>query len=286
MSFVEGQRIYRSLDHEQKRFLAEKLIEGTRTADEWLSLLGPLAEYDRHGDAVRSVLKKAGCISALAFLACLYLGVVVGLWMLFVIMLIIAIVGVTIFTRQFKEDLPDNFRKFVVPLISILREEMEPDQALYLRLDFRGGEHKEKQVVRGQSPTTQGKETYFVDTWIAGKTSLADDSRLEWEVADNIRRRQITKRRSSKVKTKVKHKIKTLIDVRLGPSAEHYTPADTGGASEGMQTGLKLGEKRSTVRVRRVIVSRQLGSVLNLDDFVAAIAEGYRRVTQIQGSKE
>lgn len=292
MSFTKERRLYNSLTPDQKRIIAEKQIEGNYTPGEWLALLRQLAEYDRHGDAVRKVVKKIGCISGIMIFVTFIIGAMLGLFFLFFIALIPAAAVLVLYIRKKRSDLPNKLRRFAVPLISILREEMEPGEPLHLRMDFRSGTIKEKETAylgpgetkaryRHASNVMKIKETHYVNAWMEGRAQLAGGEILEWQITDNTRQRNITKRGSSgKTKFKTKYKVKTIIDARLQLPRSDYAIMSGGPSSNrGEKIATRSGEKRNLIRVRRAIISSQVDPEPDIKEFLNLLAGAFKRVT-------
>jgi hypothetical protein len=280
MNFLSQTRAYSQLSDEQKQLIKTKVLEGERTPDEWLSFFKQIVDFDAGVDSAKKTLT-IGCVgSGVLFVAGIFLTAIVGPIVLLLALAAGIVLGIIAFTGA-KVDLPNNFRLFVFPLIAVLREEMEPGQALYLKLDLRGKTLKEKlDPTPRRSTTTKGKESFFKDDWIFGRAPLADGSRLDWNIVDYTRERKITKRsRSGKTKFKTKHKIKTLIDARLALKPEDYLPASLQSSQDGREkVAFKQGEKRNTVRVRRLIVSTDTDAVLDLGQFLSAVGRCYDQV--------
>ncbi|MCI0489058.1 MAG: hypothetical protein L0229_20900 [Blastocatellia bacterium] len=292
MSLIKERRLYNSLTPDQRRILEEKQIEGNYTPGEWLALLRQLAEYDRHGDAVRKVVKKMGCASGILVVATFIIGIVFETFFLFFIALIIGVVALVLYFVKKRSDLPNKLRRFALPLISILREEMEQGVPLYLRMDFRSGTIKEKETAylgpdetkaryRRPSNVLKVKETHYTNAWMEGRARLTGGSILEWQIVDNTRQRKITKKGSSgKTKFKTKYKVKTIIDARLGLPREDYALMPGGPtAHQGEKVATRTGEKRNLIRVRRAKQSSTVDPEPDLKEFLDLVAGAFRRVT-------
>ena len=301
MSIAAALNTYRRLTTTQKRFLKRKRISARYTPEQWLRLLGDLAEYDRHGDTVRRICGLgaiAGLITSvlLLFFSPLLiegLGIPEGMAIFLggFAAVITAACGTAYFLLKGK-DLPNNLRDFVFPLIKILREDAKPGTPLQMTLDLRGGLQKNK--LKNEDKQTQGlfsypkiRDRFYTDPWFQGSARLADGSSLKWCVVDQIRARRITKKTSrGKIKVKYKHKIRRNLDVALGLHRQDYKPGQ-GHTPSDAKMSVKVGDKRNLLRLKRVFESRRadLGNnsgdiewVLDLDQFVDLIATIYRGV--------
>lgn len=274
-----------ALTAEQRRLLEARRVDQSYTPGQWLSILRPLARSDRARGWRRFAF---GCVCVLAFMFAFLFGIGFAFSMGWrdplVVLLLIGIVSLILYRREAPPDLPNDVRRFVLPLISILREEMSPADRLSLRMDLRGRLHKDKQVGKptASAPNSVGRhyvETHYLDPWLVGKARLADGANLEWRVTDHVRERGRYK--------KIKYRIKTLIEVRLGLPREDYAPHAGGTADTASdRVAMKSGATRTVVRVRRVLLTRTRGwgarrlgpTALSVDDFVDLVAAAYARV--------
>ncbi|HSE99144.1 MAG TPA: hypothetical protein VLD57_12825 [Blastocatellia bacterium] len=287
MSFIKEYLAYSSLSPRQKEFVKVKYIENSHTPSEWLAFFSKIAVYDRHGDAARNVLKKAGCATGAAAFISIFISAFFETWLPILLLAPIAIITVVLYFIRKKSDLPNNFRKFLVPMVSILREEMKPGEPLFLHIDLRGGLLNSKEVPAPRLRTTDKisrwssgniSESFYSDRWLEARGVLADKSRLELQVRDFIRKRVVTRRNArGKTKVKTKYKVKSTIDARLHLPQDDYAVMSAG-ASGGEKINIKPGEKRSAIRVRRTVIARDLESVVPFNQGVDVIARAYRQV--------
>ncbi len=282
MSIIREYQLHKTLTPDQLRILGSKQVEATYTPDQWFALLAQLAEYDRIGDAARKTIGRLGCATGV-LLAITFFIAVTGFFIPFVLVLLAGIPLLIFYISRKKRDLSDRLRRFTVPLISILKEEMEPGQPLYLKLDFREGTEKEKETslpTRARHMPGNIKETFYANPWMEGEALLADGSRLQWMITDNIRKRVINKRSASgKSKTKTKYKIKTRFEAQVQLRRTDYALADkSSGTFKGDRVAARAGEKRNVVSLRRAVISTTLDSVPDLNNFLDLVAGAYRRV--------
>lgn len=276
MSIIDAFKVYGSLDSEQKGLLERKRVEGTHTVDEWIRLLDNVATYDRHADDLR---KTAGWMIVVA-IAGLFVGIFLPI--LLIPFLLLGIIAVILYLRLRSRDIPNNLRFFVLPLLALLREDMERDTPLTLQLDLTGGRQKEK--ITGSREFGPGnpriKENIYRDLWMQGRGALADGTTVDWSIADDIRERVVTKRNPrGKTKVKTKYKVRRVIDARVGLRHDEYALAaapDVNGVRD--RVAVKEGEKRNVVRLRRQLVSTEPDKVLAVKEFVDLLAGAYRRV--------
>lgn len=241
---------FKSLSSEQQAFVSQRRIAGSRSCDDWLALLGPVAEFDSEVDAVRA--------GAGGF-----------------------------FARRFarKHDLPFGLRLFTVPLLPILREDQASDAPLELTLDFTGAEQKDKQQ-RVTEPYRKGAyhkviDTFYDDPWINGHAKFADGTELRFAVIDHIRSSRKTKRTPrGKIKTKVKAKKKTELTVTLSFPKRNYAEAENGGAASAdlKKQSVKADEDATVVSLTRVVEPARMDGIPEPELLLTLIGEAYERV--------
>ncbi len=280
---------YRALTAEQKQILRTKQIAGAHTPSEWLALLAPVAAYDQSGDKLR----KVGCIllviSVFALFASLFLlGMVPLLGVpLLALSLAVLITTALIYMTTSKLDVKIDLNKFVLPVLAILREDAAPGRALRLALDMRGSTAQEKQVSQSQ-PYAAGAyhkvvATFYQGPWMSGDVALADGSRLSWRIVDAVRELKKTKRNArGKTKTKTSHKQKTHLYVQLGlPDSRYVVPPGPAAESKD-KLEVTPGEKRHTVKLHRVVETRELATP-EPQQLLDLIAAAFSRATPAKG---
>lgn len=284
---------YRSLTEAQRAFIAEKRLDDVWPLDDWITFLAPLAAYDR---ALRRLTERLGRVAVFA---------VIPIFLLFIVMVNLSVVlafvlvgggvaaAVMLALRLRAVDVPDQLNVTVLPLLTLLREDVPPGEPLDLTLDLRGmtddKQTSEETIQPNAGRFPKIEETYFDDPWLTGRVRLADGSHLRLGVEARVRKRRVTKRGSSgKVKTKHKHKIKHHIGVRLGVPKRHYVamPENAPAADEDADVRIVLRDRarRSEIEVRRVVVEKHLGEpsdatlALAPRAILATIAQAYRQV--------
>jgi hypothetical protein len=277
MGFIDAYRSYASLTTEQKAFLREKKVDASYPLDAWIAFLSGVARYDKQGDALR---KGLGWTAAL--------GIVIGFFgfiftesTLMLLFVMIGALALAFFFILRRIDAPDTLSRFILPLVTLLREDIDADEALHLTMDLRGGTREDKRrdstdfEDRGRSI----RQTFYNDPWIAGEGKLADGSTLGWEIVDDIRERRVTKRNPrGKIKTKYKYKIRRTFDVRVGMRGDDYAVNKIVPAT-GADISVKQGEKRNVLRARHMVTETALGAVPDVNDLISPIASVYQRVS-------
>lgn len=289
MSLFAAYNNYRALRPDQLELLSKKQMSASRTPAEWISYLGGLAAYDRTADALR---RAAGWSILIALVLGFVVAGILDNLLLFLPFLLLMIIAIILYFRLKRDDLPNSMRQTILPLVALLREEMESDAQLHLRFDLTGARRKEKQQGAGRplppGRYIKGTETIYKDHWFEGKGTLADGTAAEWSVTDMIREREVTKQgRSGKIKTKTKHKVRRLLDVRVGLRQEDYALADAtqSGGKGRDRVAIKEGEKRNVVKLRRIVNENRIDAPFDPRHIFDLLAGAYNRVTlnQIEG---
>jgi hypothetical protein len=267
--------IYRSLDAEQKRILAEKRVELNRPVEDLIALFRPLAACDASVDKARTAL---GCTLAVAIVAIIPALILAGNagWAVggpVLIGLVILAIGLIVLYRWTRNvDLSNNLRQFVLPVFSVLKEDFAPGEPVHVKLDLRPPTSREKKTGESQ-PYKQGAyykiiDRMYVDSWMDFDATLADGSRLSWQIEDTIRERTKTKKNPrGKIKTKTKYKKKSSIEVKVAMRSKTYS------VSKPLEGRIEAGENRNKVRVehRESMASLEPLAPKTLIDLVARI---------------
>jgi hypothetical protein len=271
--------LYRSLDAEQKRILREKQVDLNRPVDEVLTLLKPLATCDAVADKSRTPL---GCTFALAILAAVILSVVMPWPALAIPLVLVAAVvcgtGFLFFWTR-RVDLSNNLRQFVIPVLTLFREDIDSKRPFHVKLDLRPPLSKAKKT--GESaPYKHGAyhkviDSTYVDHWMTAEGVLVEGTRVWWSITDAIRERKKTKKNPrGKYKTKTKYAKKTKIEVEVGLQKKVYALQGNAGDR------VKAGEKRNDVQIQRRQRSASLDAIepRALIDIIAGVYQHARRV--------
>ena len=268
-------QVWRSLNAEQKQILVDKRIDTSRSVDELLALMKPLASCDTLGDKSRT---KLGCSFALgiviSIVALIFLGNVAGMFGLGIGLLFVAAtiaLGYFYFWTK-KIDISNNFRQFVLPVFSVFREDIDSTKPVNLKLDLSSPTHKSKMQSEG-APYSKGVyhkiiDSVYRDPWMTAEAVLVDGTKVSWSVTDVIRERKKTKRNPrGKYKTKTKYSKKTNLEVTVGLRKKMYD------VTAPSQSELSSDEKRSNVTLERQIQSASLDPIAprSLVDLIAAV---------------
>jgi hypothetical protein len=263
---------------------------GDYTAEVLIEQMRRLANFDRFNDATRGKLKgRIGLAVVLAiitvfgwfqsryFLAPVWRPAILVVAALFVLLAVYC--GVML-SRLNRLDISNNFRDVALPFLTVLKQDMEPTQAVSVRIDLRPPTHPRKR--QGQpKPYQKGNYSKIVDTvyhdpWFAGTARLADDSVLRWGVTDDIVDSTRSKRSASgKTKTKRSERRRTLVAVALSVSSKRYGVGDAKGGKDRVSV---VGDgKRRVIKIARKIKSKTL-QPFPPDVLVDVVSAAYKRL--------
>lgn len=256
-------KAYRSLTAEQKRTLREKRLEMNRPIGPLLEFLKPLGACDAMADKVRT---KLGCTFGLGIVVAIVLVILFSNlgWGPLTLVAMAAFVAVLVgagvlwgWTRGI--DVSNNFRQFALPVLTVLREDFDPESPVHISVDLSSATSAAKKTGEG-APYKHGAyykiiDSTYVDPWMSLDGVLVDGTKLKWSVTDKIRERKKTKRNPrGKIKTKTKYKKKSEIEVAMGLRKKTYEMT----ATEGQMSG---DEKRHSVKLEREVVSASLDPI-------------------------
>ena len=266
---------YRSLNPEQKQILAKKQLNVNRRADELLALLKPLAACDSVANKAQT---RFGCTFGVMIVVTI--GAVIlfsnlgwGPLTLGALVLVLAVtIGAGWFWRWLANlDVSNNLRQFVVPVLALFREDIDPNKPVHLRLDLSSPTAATKKTSESD-PFKQGQyhkviDTMYLDPWMNAEAVLVDGTKLSWSVTDRIRERKKTKRNArGKYKSKTKYTKKIDLDVQLALRTKTYAVAGADVSGDG---------KRSKVEVQRSIRTESLEPI-DPRLLIDAVIEVYR----------
>lgn len=272
---MDAWKTYRSLSAEQKAILSEKKLDLRRPVDELLALLKPLAACDNVANKSQT---RFGCtfglmivVSIAAFIVASNIGWNAVVTSVFVLSLVVMI-GSFVLWRWLKSiDVSNNLRSFVVPVLTLFREDFDAKSPVHLRLDLSSPTAKEKKTAESE-PYKHGVyhkviDTTFVDPWMSADALLVDGTKLSWSVTDRIRERKKTKKNPrGKIKTKTKYRKVSDLEVQLALRTKSYALANAELSADG---------KRSKVEVERSVKVDSLDPI-DPRALIDAITEVYR----------
>jgi hypothetical protein len=249
---------YRSLTPEQKEILRTKQVDLNKPREEVMALLNPLALFDRSSDKLRT---RFGCTAAICFVVAFVsffflLGVSFGKFVSLFILLA-AIFSLVVWSKLRSVDLSNNLRGVCLPMLGVLKEDFDRQEPVHLRLDLRPPTCDEKKI--SESPKYESGvyhkviDSFYTDPWMTGEGVLQDGTRLHWDITDNIRKRDKTKKTPrGKYKSKTKYTKKTTIEVEAGLRKKTY---------DVVVSPTKSDEKKNVVRNSRSVRTDSLDPI-------------------------
>ncbi len=258
---MDAWKTYRSLNAEQKRILSQKKLEVSRPVDELLTLLRPLAACDSVANKSQT---RFGCTFGILIVMTFVAVIVfsnIGWGPLPLAALALFVVATIAFFWLWRWlagiDVSNNLRSFVLPVLALFREDIDPKAPVHLRLEL-GKPTDASKKASESDPYKKGAyhkiiDTVYVDPWMSADAVLVDGTRLSWSVTDRIRERRQTKRNSrGKYKTKTKYRKVTDVEVKLAMRTKTYEVTNAEATNDG---------KRSRVEVQRSVRSESLDPI-------------------------
>lgn len=281
-----------ALTPEQREFLEKKTIDRQMTMDQWLALLEACANFDTIGDKERG---RATVITSISVVAALG-GLVFSFTLPMVGVPILAVSGAFIaaflpkYLKLKKLNIELDLKKFCLPVLRIVREDMPKDGLLRLKLDLRGCEIPEKKLQTQNLPAfgryRNLQTTVYNDEWFSGDAVLRDGTRLRWQIVDTVESRSRTYTNArGKTKTKKKYKRKTDLAVQAKFPSTRYSVVYTA-RTDLAHKGLTVTSEGQTVKVYRQIKNAGGNAHTDLapDQFIDTISQAFRRATPLAGS--
>ncbi len=281
---MDAWKTYRTLSPEQKQILGRKQLEVDKPVGELLALLKPLAACDTIANKSQT---RFGCTFGLLIVvtfAALIFFSNLG-WGPLTLALLLLVVGATITAGWFwiwlrRIDVSNNLRQFVVPVLALFREDIDPQTPVHLRLDLSKPTASPKKTTEG-APYKHGIyhkviDTLYVDPWMSAEAVLVDGTRLRWSVTDRIRERKKTKRNArGKYKTKTKYRKVSDLEVQLAMRTKTYTVAHAAITNDG---------KRSKLEVQRSVRTDSLDPIdpRTLIDAITGVYRSLKPAKEVQ----
>lgn len=233
-AIARTEKTYNQLSPEQKKIIDDQLIKGNHTTKEWIRLISKIVQYDAMADEARqfkigrpipsrdALLIIGFVIAGICMLALrwfnfvgiglpIYLGLVFGYYLL--------PAGRKILKKERKQkvmaekysrllfdysDLPNHFRKFILPLIKQLDTMMDDDEKLRLHVNLGPKKQADHRTEREDDPS---REDYDAPESYAYESSefynyplmnihakLNDGSVLMFNIEDLIRNRRYVRK--------------------------------------------------------------------------------------------
>jgi hypothetical protein len=276
-------RLLGQLSPAERDTIVSGQFAGDFTPDALLDQMRTLATFDASNDKTRGRFAGLIGICVVATIAALIMHNIAPL-VLYPVAALSGIAAIALFImrrRLVKVDISNNFREVALPFLALIKQDMDADQTVTVRIDLRSPTDPKKR--RGTSqPYQQGAYTKIVDTtysdaWFHGAAQLADGSKLRWDVTDEVCESQRTKRsRSNKSKTKTRHLKRSTIAVALSVANKVYG-VNKGLASSRHKVAVQEGAKRRTIKLTRKLKNKSLDPI-DPAVLVDAVSSAYKRV--------
>lgn len=284
---------YLALASEDKVLITKRQIEDERTPKEWIKTLKDVANVDEQGDTIRKVSYRVG-IFGIVLLAISIISIFLefsGLTFLFIPGIILAIPGFAIYFISKNFDLPSELiKEAIIPILLVLHEDIKNGERVNLKLDLRGFLQSDKadgQTEDHSHPRHKITNYFYIDPWCEGKTTLADGTKLVWDIKNYVRHR-VKKRYGSSGKSKgtiIKNKSKSLVTVKAGVDKRKFVlPPKLKQKGEEGKIHTQRQDGMQWMTVRRMFKHGE-GESFHPQYFIDPVASVYMRTMPKGGSK-
>lgn len=233
-AIARTEKIYKQLSLEQKKIIDEQFIKGSHTPNEWIELISKIVQYDTLADEARRFkidrpipTRDALLVTGIAIAAItaiqlkMWLAAIIGLpiYLLGVFIYFWSPMGKKVLAKEQKQrnmaqkyarilfdysDLPNHFRKFILPLIKEMGKIMDEDEMLRLNVNLGPKKQADHQFEREDIPSNEdydAPEGYVYETTEFYKyplmnirAKLNDGSILMFNIEDLIRNRRYVRK--------------------------------------------------------------------------------------------
>ncbi|HAS46545.1 MAG TPA: hypothetical protein DCS93_39045 [Microscillaceae bacterium] len=233
-AIARTEKTYNQLSQEQRKIIEEQYIKGSHTPKEWIKLISKIVQYDTLADEARRfkidqpiptrmALLVVGVViallSAIQLKAYLMAGVALVTYFVGVFLYFLLPPGKKILQREQKQrlmaqkysrilfdysDLPNHFRKFILPFIKEVAKMMDDDEILRLNVNLGPKKELDHKFEREDIPTNENydapegyvyEETEFYNYPLMNiRAKLSDGSILMFNIEDLIRNRRYVKK--------------------------------------------------------------------------------------------
>ena len=283
-------QMLKALSPAERAMIESGHFAGDFTAEALLDQMRTLARFDARNDATRERILTLAVISSLLVVASFVLTIILfvktnqtygiaGL-VLFLVCLAATSTCFKLVRRMQAVDINNNFRLVALPFLAVLRQDMEREGIITVRVDLRSATHDDK-LKDNKTLARPGYlgvvETTYRDAWFDGCARLADGSMLRWNVVDEIRESKRSKRSASgKTKVKTRNLKRSTVAVSLAlPNKAYSVIADATSARH--KVTFSEGAKRRTIKMVRKIKSKSLDPI-DPRALIDAVASAYKRV--------
>lgn len=238
--------------------IESRKVKGAWTLKRLLYLLDMLEKYDTQ---VEKKQGRSGWAAALCCLAAIVDGIIwiiseidsVG-YMALVFALLFSYFLIS-YRGYVKKDLPDDFRKYLIPLLKLLSADIKERSKIALKLDIAQLRIKEYSAgvvtLPVKAPYYNITSEMFARPLMTMAIQLRDGNRLLMERSESLT--VVTKKKKNprgKIKTKEKIKKRVLTRLKLAVNPRVYSVRKTFNPPAGVQVAAKAGARRITIDMR------------------------------------
>ncbi|OJJ22057.1 hypothetical protein BKI52_08440 [marine bacterium AO1-C] len=233
-AIARTEKTYKQLSQEQRKIIEDQFIKGSHTPKEWIKLISKIVQYDTLADEARRFkidrpIPSRDALLIIGVAVALLSAVQLGNYLVAGIGLVTYLVGIFLYfvlppgkkilakeekqrvmARKYSRilfdysDLPNHFRKFILPLIKELANMMDDEEKLRLNVNLGPKKESDHKFEREDIPTNENydapkdyvyEETEFYNYPLMNiRAKLSDGSILMFNIEDLIRNRRFVKK--------------------------------------------------------------------------------------------
>lgn len=262
----EASKIYKRFSTEQKLFIKEAGINTKMSIPKWIKFLAPICRFDTLANNAHKNISRAAKAAAAATFFTLFISLFTEHWPLLKFgvpsLIVLTIILVIIKARYMLKDVNDNIRNVIYPLLEVLSLEVGHKQPVAMHINFNKPLRNED-VTEVHGENTRGRNTdksiFYVYKVLEFYTTFLDNSRLQIDVIDNIRKRTRANVRG-KLKTKIKLKRRIIISLSFDRAIYQLSPEFNNRSSSIVKSSIS----ESKIKFRTMIKQSAENSIAEL----------------------
>jgi hypothetical protein len=272
--------IYDSLDVEQKEFVKTKILNKNYKPKKFIELFNNLGKMDLFCDQISDKITSqligwgAGSFFSIFIsvaLADLIHPLFLGLMIIPFSFLFYYIIS---YFKHKNINIHNSFRLFLIPLVSIFKEEIPEDNKIYLQLNLNPIDDKKNlfnKIPKKNSNYPYFEFYFYKSNWMNMEMTLFDSSLVNISITDVLKKKETTKTNGrGKVKTKTKTKSTHRITVRVSFDKKRYK----------IETNSKFfTETNDTIEFKLLKKFKSSNGIPNPNMVLSILAQSYKGIT-------
>ena len=274
--------LYKSLTEEQKSFINAKNLKGSHPVGVWLDFFKPIVLMDTLCDKQRKAKKNWLIFFVIITFISFFFLALGPLGILIELALIFTIIVLSVKLIKLKNiDISNQLRLFVFPFLSLMNNDINKKENIELNLEFSNPMDSRfmiKEIPNTNRRYPKVKTKFYKNNWMSAKMKLKDETELDFNINDIIRRRDITKRsRSGKIKSKVKYKVNHVTELKVLFPKEKYLMTE----AANRLTAYKENKKYHILKIKGKNISTDLDQTITPKELLNLVAQAFKCVKPI-----